>query len=62
LPVVLPPDKVLDHFDRVVRPWFRQIDVNRREITALADTRDYLLPKLLSGEIPVEAVEEAIGA
>jgi len=27
---------------------------------SLAETRDYLLPKLISGEIEVEAVEEQV--
>jgi type I restriction enzyme S subunit len=60
LPLVLPPDEVLGRFNGIVRPWFRQVEVNKREIEMLVQTRDYLLPRLLSGEIPVEVGEEAI--
>jgi len=57
LPVIFPPDDVLARFDEIVKPWFRQIEVNNREIQVLAGTRDYLLPKLLSGEIEVPAAD-----
>lgn len=53
LPVVIPPDEVLQCFDRTVKPWFKQIDLNNQEIAKLAEIRDYLLPRLLSGEVNV---------
>jgi type I restriction enzyme S subunit len=60
LPVVVPPDEVLEGFNRVVKPWFARIQVSQRDIAALAATRDYLLPKLLSGEVEVRAVGAAV--
>ena len=45
---------------------FKLISSNTSENRTLAETRDYLLPKLISGEIEVDAAEaaaeEAIGA
>jgi hypothetical protein len=43
-----------------VKPWFRQIDANRRETEILTKIRDDLLPRLLSGEIRIEVGEEVI--
>jgi type I restriction enzyme S subunit len=49
--LVLPPQEVMAAFDRQVKPYFDQIYANQRENAALAATRDYLLPRLLVGEI-----------
>ena len=40
-----------------VRPLFTQINQNRKESQHLASIRDYLLPKLMSGEIDVSTLE-----
>jgi type I restriction enzyme S subunit len=53
LRVIIPPDNVLKNFEKFVKSWFRQVDVNNGEIELLTATRDYLLPKLLSGEVGV---------
>jgi type I restriction enzyme S subunit len=58
----LQPDKdVLHKFESVVSPYFKLIPQNADETQILAATRDYLLPRLLSGEIPVEVGKEAVG-
>ena len=36
----------------------RAVEVNSSRIDNLRTTRDLLLPKLISGEIPVEAADE----
>ena len=56
----MPPDDVLARFDEIVKPWFKQMEVNNRETRVLAETRDYLLPKLLSGEVEVPAAEAVV--
>lgn len=53
LPVILPPDEVLLRFAMLVRPWFAQMQQIQLESTQLTATRDYLLPKLVSGEVDV---------
>ncbi len=54
-PILLPPTVVLEAFRRKTDPFFAQIAINNRESRKLAEIRDYLLPKLLSGEIGVAA-------
>jgi type I restriction enzyme, S subunit len=56
-----PPREVWMDFEDTVRPWFLEMLANQRESGVLTATRDYLLPRLLSGEIPVAAAEEAVG-
>lgn len=60
LPVLLPPTHVLDEFEQITQTMFESMFANNAESITLAVTRDYLLPKLLSGEIEVEAVEESL--
>ncbi|CAM3270333.1 hypothetical protein SARU107417_01305 [Salinibacter ruber] len=48
----------MDQFHNRVEPLFKLIRSNTSENQTLAETRDYLLPKLISGEIEVEAAEE----
>jgi type I restriction enzyme, S subunit len=51
-------------FRDVVDGAFKQMDLNVRESSTLSTLRDTLLPKLLSGELPVPAAltatEEAL--
>lgn len=57
---LIPPTDVRQNFDERASHYFEQILVNQKESAALARTRDYLLPRLLSGEIEVRAAEEII--
>ncbi len=47
-------------FHQIVQPLFSRILCNEKENAVLADTRDALLPKLLSGEIRVKDVEKFV--
>jgi type I restriction enzyme S subunit len=60
IPVVRPTDTVLGQFDKAVRPLFRRMVSNERESRPLASLRDTLLPKLISGELPVGKAERFI--
>ena len=51
VPAVVPSEQVLTAYDRIVRPLYDGIAANTRESVSLAETRDLLLPKLMSGEI-----------
>ena len=53
LPILVPPIEIMREFDRVVSKYFDQIYALEQETVQLAETRDYLLPKLLSGEVEV---------
>ena len=49
--VVVPSEQVLAAYERLVRPAYDRITANTKESASLAQTRDLLLPKLMSGEI-----------
>jgi len=58
LPLLLPPLPLQEEFARCVQPLVDRMTVNWRENRTLADTRDLLLPKLISGEIRVGEAEK----
>jgi type I restriction enzyme, S subunit len=49
--------RTMPRFHETTLPWFQQIRANVKENQVLAQTRDYLLPKLLSGEVEATQVE-----
>lgn len=51
---------ILDAFQQVCAPLFEMAESNRLESRDLATLRDTLLPKLLSGEVSVEHVENRL--
>ena len=56
IPIVIPPNEVLEEFKNVVNPIFNNIKINNLEIKTLVKLRDTLLPKLMSGEIDVSKI------
>ena len=56
-PLVFPPADTWGKFGLMAGQVFRRIESNREETTTLAAQRDALLPKLVSGEVRVEALE-----
>jgi type I restriction enzyme S subunit len=60
LQVIKPDDKAMNRFHNLVGPIFSQILANDLQSMTLSDTRDTLLPKLLSGEIRVRDAERFI--
>jgi type I restriction enzyme S subunit len=61
IPVVRPPDSVLDAFSSLAAPLRLREQACQGESRALAALRDTLLPKLISGELRVEDAEKFIG-
>lgn len=57
LPVNIPSSEEIAKFEAVVRPMDNLIRTNYEEICRLQSIRDSLLPKLMSGEIDVSAVQ-----
>jgi type I restriction enzyme S subunit len=53
LAVPVPNGTLTDEFERLVRPMRRQIEVLERSRQLLRRTRDYLLPRLISGDVDV---------
>lgn len=61
LPVVVPSEPVLRAFDAIAMPLYERIAKNERESRTLAQTRDLLLPRLMSGELRVAEAERLVG-
>ena len=53
--VIIPDAPVAEAFKRQCQPWYDQIVANKQQSRTLATLRDTLLPKLLSGEVSVDA-------
>ena len=57
MPFIVPTDDELVDFHSFAAPAFAMIKANQRENARLADFRDSLLPKLMSGEIDVSDIQ-----
>lgn len=55
-PTTLPNEETLHRFDDIVKPMFLQMKYLTRESHKLAETRDNLLPRLMSGELDVSDI------
>jgi|ERR1035438_71345 type I restriction enzyme S subunit len=60
IPVLRPRDAVLRAFEALHTPILTLVDALVRKNANLRTTRDFLLPKLMSGEISVEAAAELV--
>lgn len=58
---VCPPSNVIEVLGRTMKPLLDQIIANQLQCRTLAETRDALLPKLMSGEIRVAQAEKLAG-
>lgn len=56
-PMVIPPMELQLKFEEIVKPIEQKIEKLKEENEVLAEIRDTLLPKLMSGELSVEAGE-----
>ena len=54
--VAIPPASILEEFESLVAPMYRAMQENDAQSKKLADLRDTLLPKLMSGEIDVSDI------
>ena len=62
IPVTVPSENILTAYEVIVRPLYDRIVSNTRESLLLTQTRDLLLPKLISGEIRVREAEKVVEA
>ena len=60
--VLVADARLLAAFDHMIRPFLARLLSNRREARTLAQTRDLLLPKLMSGKIRLAEAEKAVEA
>ena len=57
LELAIPSADRLSEFEMLVAPMYQAMQANNRESAKLAELRDTLLPKLMSGEIDVSDIE-----
>src|SRR6266566_419368 len=55
--VIAPPDFLQERFGKIVKPINQMLVCCSRQIANLRETRDLLLPKLISGQVGVEHLE-----
>ena len=55
-----PPNNVIADFDKLCKPYLERIRDAYKENVRLASLRDTLLPRLMSGELKVNEIENAI--
>lgn len=60
-PTVLPPLKLAQAFNATVAPMLERIRANIHESRTLAQSRDLLLPRLMSGEVHMKDAEQLLG-
>lgn len=51
---VLPSDKVLKKFNYVIKPYFKGLNTIHKMLNYYVETRSYLLPRLISGQIEIK--------
>lgn len=56
-PVVKPPAELLERFSHLAAPLLEKVAHNERESRTLAELRNTLLPRLISGEIRVKSAQ-----
>lgn len=61
LTVLVPPRPIVNAFARQAGPLITRLLANAKQSCTLAELRDALLPKLLSGELRVPDVERIVG-
>ena len=61
-PVPMPPNKLMKSFNNAVVSWAELAASLNRANTRLAASRDLLLPRLISGELPVSVAERELEA
>lgn len=58
--IVIPPTQVAAAYEQVAQPMVAMVRQSIHESRNLAALRDYLLPRLLSGQVPVEVCEAGL--
>lgn len=64
LPIISPPDELVRAFERIASPLEHRMSANHAQMKSLADLRDTLLPRLISGKLrlpeAMESTQEAL--
>ncbi|MBS7790092.1 restriction endonuclease subunit S [Roseococcus sp. SDR] len=62
IPMLVPPQGIMEGFVSLVRPMFDRIRTNQEETRTLTELRDLLLPRLISGQLRLRGAEHALEA
>jgi type I restriction enzyme, S subunit len=62
IPIVVPPTSLQTRFSAIVGPLLDEKEILQLKNINLRETRDLLLPKLVSGEVSVEQIESEVPA
>lgn len=57
MPLYIPDEKTLEKFENIVSPMYSAMQENKKESKILANTRDTLLQKLMSGELDISDID-----
>lgn len=60
LKLKIPPNELLKQLEEFIKPFFEEISILKSKNQVLQETRDLLLPRLISGKLSVETLEETI--
>ena len=60
--VLVPSDGIAEAFSSIVRPLHQKIEAAQQQGKTLAEVRDTLLPRLVSGKLRVPEAEKMVGA
>ena len=55
--IIIPSEESMSQFTETIDPLFQQIWANQEQNTNLANLRDALLPKLMSGELDISEID-----
>lgn len=56
--ILLPQKNILENFNPLISSLYHKIELNIKEIEYLTNTRDLLLPKLISGELEINEISK----
>lgn len=62
IPIVVPPPELVDAFVAVAQPLVERISANERHAQTLAELRDEVLPRLISGSLRVDEIRPQLDA
>ncbi len=56
MPIIMPTKNIIDNFNFIVFTYYKTIKYNEKESRRLAELRDTLLPRLMSGELKIKEI------
>lgn len=55
--ITIPDNQIIEEFEEFIRPIYSKILTNQLQIQSLTQTRDTLLPKLMSGSLNLDLLD-----